>query len=200
MRLVGQQFVLGETIEEALERVAGEPAADYRYSFDMLGEAALCADDAERYAAAYAHAIRAIGIGDAWRGVHKGNSISIKLSALHPRYHWSQRGRVMHELLPRLRHLCLLAKGHDISLTIDAEEADRLELSLDVLAALVADPALADWAGLGFAVQAYQKRAPFVIDWLIAMARRHRRRLMVRLVKGAYWDTEIKRAQQDAQH
>ena len=197
MRLVGQQFVLGETIEEALERVAGEPAADYRYSFDMLGEAALCADDAERYAAAYAHAIRAIGIGDAWRGVHKGNSISIKLSALHPRYHWSQRERVMHELLPRLRHLCVLAKGQDISLTIDAEEADRLELSLDVLGALVADPELTDWAGLGFAVQAYQKRAPFVIDWLIAMARRHRRRLMVRLVKGAYWDTEIKRAQQD---
>lgn len=197
MRLVGHQFVLGETIEAALECAATGPAADYRYSFDMLGEAAVTADEAARYATAYAHAIHAIGRQDRWRGVHKGNGISIKLSALHPRYHWSQHARVMNELVPRVRHLCLLAKRHDIGLTIDAEESERLALSLDVLAALAADPALDEWSGLGFVVQAYQKRAPGVIEWLIALARRHRRRLMVRLVKGAYWDTEIKRAQQD---
>ena len=197
MRFVGQQFVLGETIESALERAGTDSLADYRYSFDMLGEAAVTADEAARYAAAYAHAIHAIGRQDRWRGVHKGNGISIKLSALHPRYHWSQQARVLHELVPRVRHLCLLAKSHDIGLTIDAEESERLELSLDVLAALAADPALAEWSGLGFVVQAYQKRAPAVIDWLVAVARRHRRRLMVRLVKGAYWDAEIKRAQQD---
>lgn len=197
MRLVGQQFVLGETIEAALECAATGAAADYRYSFDMLGEAAVTADEAARYATAYAHAIQAIGHQDRWRGVHKGNGISIKLSALHPRYHWSQHARVLHELVPRVRHLCLLAKRHDIGLTIDAEESDRLDLSLDVLAALAADPALDEWSGLGFVVQAYQKRAPVVIEWLVTLARRHRRRLMVRLVKGAYWDAEIKRAQQD---
>ena len=197
MRLVGQQFVLGETIEAALERATTGAASAYRYSFDMLGEAAVTSDEAAHYAAAYAHAIQAIGSQDRWRGVHKGNGISIKLSALHPRYGWSQRSRVMHELVPRVRQLCLLAKRHDIGLTIDAEESERLDLSLDVLAALVADPALADWSGLGFVVQAYQKRAPALIDWLVGVALRHRRRLMVRLVKGAYWDTEIKRAQQD---
>ncbi|HQX05996.1 MAG TPA: proline dehydrogenase family protein, partial [Zoogloea sp.] len=132
MRLVGQQFVLGETIEAALERTATGAAADYRYSFDMLGEAAVTADEAARYAAAYAHAIHAIGRQDRWRGVHKGNGISIKLSALHPRYNWSQQARVLHELVPRVRHLCLLAKSHDIGLTIDAEEVNRLDLSLDL--------------------------------------------------------------------
>ena len=197
MRRVGRQFVMGETIEEALERVASGAAADYRYSFDMLGEAALTADDATRYAAAYAHAIHAIGGADHWRGVRAGNGISIKLSALHPRYTWSQRDRVMAELLPRVHHLCVLARGHDIGLTIDAEESDRLELSLDLFAALATDPDLRDWAGLGMVVQAYQKRAPAVIDWLIALGRRSGRRIMTRLVKGAYWDGEIKRAQQD---
>jgi RHH-type transcriptional regulator, proline utilization regulon repressor / proline dehydrogenase / delta 1-pyrroline-5-carboxylate dehydrogenase len=197
MRLVGEQFVLGEVIDEALERADKGLAASYRYSFDMLGEAAVTADDAAGYATAYAQAIHAIGTHDRWRGVHKGNGISIKLSALHPRYTWSQRDRVMRELLPRVRQLCLLAKGHDIGLTIDAEEADRLELSLDLLQALACDPQLAEWSGLGFVVQAYQKRAPAVIDWIVALGRRCRRRLMVRLVKGAYWDGEIKRAQQD---
>jgi RHH-type proline utilization regulon transcriptional repressor/proline dehydrogenase/delta 1-pyrroline-5-carboxylate dehydrogenase len=197
MRLVGEQFVLGKTIVEALERADNGLAASYRYSFDMLGEAVVTADDAARYAAAYAQAIHAIGTHDRWRGVHKGNGISIKLSALHPRYTWSQRDRVMRELLPRVRQLCLLAKGHDIGLTIDAEEADRLEMSLDLLEALASDPQLAEWSGLGFVVQAYQKRAPMVIDWIVALGRRCRRRLMVRLVKGAYWDGEIKRAQQE---
>lgn len=197
MRLVGEQFVLGETIDDALERTNKGQAGSYRYSFDMLGEAAVTADDAARYAAAYAQAIHAIGTHDRWRGAHKGNGISIKLSALHPRYTWSQRDRVMCELLPRVRQLCLLAKGHDIGLTIDAEESDRLELSLDLLQALASDPQLAEWSGLGFVVQAYQKRAPAVIDWVVALGRRCRRRLMVRLVKGAYWDGEIKRAQQE---
>lgn len=197
MRLVGQQFVLGETIEEALERASGGPWADYLYSFDMLGEAALTSEEAARYQAAYAAAIRLIGAADRGRGVMDGNGISIKLSALHPRYTWSQRGRVRAELVPRVRQLCLLARHHDIGLTIDAEESDRLELSLDVLEALVGEPMLAGWDGLGFVVQAYQKRAPAVIDWILALARHHRRRLMVRLVKGAYWDAEIKRAQQE---
>ncbi|WP_079432866.1 bifunctional proline dehydrogenase/L-glutamate gamma-semialdehyde dehydrogenase PutA [Zoogloea sp. LCSB751] len=197
MRLVGQQFVVGETIREALERTRSGPAANYLYSFDMLGEAAITGDDATRYATAYAQAIHAVGEHGRWHGVQQRNGISIKLSALHPRFGWAQHRRVMRELVPRVRQLCLLAKAQDIGLTIDAEESDRLELSLDVLAALVADPALAGWAGLGFVVQAYQKRAPALIDWLVALARRHRRRLMVRLVKGAYWDGEIKRAQQD---
>ncbi|KAB2969650.1 bifunctional proline dehydrogenase/L-glutamate gamma-semialdehyde dehydrogenase PutA [Zoogloea sp.] len=197
MRLVGHQFVLGETIEEALERASGGPWADYLYSFDMLGEAALTSEEAARYQSAYAAAIRLIGAADRGRGVLDGNGISIKLSALHPRYTWSQRGRVMAELVPRVRQLCLLARQYDIGLTIDAEESERLELSLDVLEALVRDPMLAGWDGLGFVVQAYQKRAPAVIDWMLALARQHRRRLMVRLVKGAYWDSEIKRAQQE---
>ena len=197
MRLVGQQFVVGETIREALARTASGTAANYLYSFDMLGEAAVTADDAARYATAYAQAIHAVGEQGRWHGVQQRNGISIKLSALHPRYVWAQHRRVLRELVPRVRQLCLLAKAQDIGLTIDAEESDRLELSLDVLAALAADPALAGWDGLGFVVQTYQKRAPAVIDWLVALARRHRRRLMVRLVKGAYWDAEIKRAQQD---
>ncbi|MBS0346941.1 MAG: bifunctional proline dehydrogenase/L-glutamate gamma-semialdehyde dehydrogenase PutA [Proteobacteria bacterium] len=197
IRVVGQQFVVGETIHEALERTASGAAASYLHSFDMLGEAAVTADDAARYATAYAQAIHAVGESGRWHGVQQRNGISIKLSALHPRYVWSQQRRVMRELVPRVRQLCLLAKAQDIGLTIDAEESDRLELSLDVLAALAADPALAGWQGLGFVVQAYQKRAPALIDWLVALARQHRRRLMVRLVKGAYWDGEIKRAQQE---
>ncbi len=197
MRLLGEQFVTGRTIEEALERGREPESRGYRYSFDMLGEAAMTAADAQRYYDAYEHAIHAIGNASAQRGVVDGNGISVKLSALHPRYSWSQRDRVVGELLPRLRALCALARGYDIGLNIDAEEADRLELSLDLLEALVLDPGLDGWDGLGFVVQAYQKRAPFVIDWLVDLARRRGRRLMVRLVKGAYWDTEIKRAQVD---
>ncbi|MFZ5487710.1 MAG: bifunctional proline dehydrogenase/L-glutamate gamma-semialdehyde dehydrogenase PutA [Pseudomonadota bacterium] len=197
MRLLGETFVTGRTIEEALARVQPLEKQGFRYSFDMLGEAAMTAEDAARYLADYEHAIHAIGRRDAGRGVVGGNGISVKLSALHPRYHWSQPERVRAELLPRLLRLCRLAKRYDIGLNIDAEEADRLELSLDLLDAALADPELAGWDGLGFVVQAYQKRAPFVIDWLVAQARARGRRLMVRLVKGAYWDSEIKRAQID---
>ncbi len=197
MRLLGETFVTGRTIEEALDRVRPLEQKGFRYSFDMLGEAAMTAEDAARYLADYEHAIHAIGRRDAGRGVVDGNGISVKLSALHPRYHWSQPDRVLAELLPRLLQLCRLAKRYDIGLNIDAEEADRLELSLDLLDAALADPELAGWDGLGFVVQAYQKRAPFVIDWLVARARARERRLMIRLVKGAYWDSEIKRAQVD---
>jgi len=197
MRLLGQQFVMGETIAAALERSRDNEARGYRHSFDMLGEAALTAADAERYHAAYVQAIHAIGRASGGRGVHAGPGISVKLSALHPRYVRSQRPRLMRELLERLKGLMVLARDYDIGLNIDAEEADRLELSLDLLEALASDPELPGWAGLGFVVQAYQKRSTYVIDWLVDLARRSGRRLMVRLVKGAYWDSEVKRAQVD---
>ena len=197
MRMLGEQFVTGRDIDEALSRAQPHEARGYRYSFDMLGEAAMTAADAARYLESYQGAIAAIGAASKGRGVIDGNGISVKLSALHPRYTWSQRDRVFDELLPVLRGLCLQARGHDIGLNIDAEEADRLDLSLDLLEALAHDPALADWAGLGFVVQAYQKRAPAVIDHVIGLARGSGRRVMIRLVKGAYWDAEIKRAQQE---
>ena len=197
MRMMGEQFVTGRTIAEALHNAARMEAKGFTHSYDMLGEAAATAEDAERYLRSYADAIRAIGEASAGRGVLRGPGISIKLSALHPRYVRAQRERVLAELAPRVRHLARLAKGYEIGLNIDAEEADRLDLSLDILEDLAADPALAGWDGLGFVVQAYGKRCPFVIDLLIDLARRSRRRLMVRLVKGAYWDSEIKRAQVD---
>ena len=197
MRLLGRQFVLGRTIEEALANARARHARGYRFSFDMLGEAALTGDDALRYFASYAHAIRTIGAAAAGAGVYAGHGISIKLSALHPRYVRSQRDRVFAELLPRVTQLAQLAKRFDIGFNIDAEETDRLDMSLDLLAALASDPSLAGWEGLGFVVQTYQKRARATVDWVIALARLHRRRLMVRLVKGAYWDAEVKRAQVD---
>ncbi len=204
MRIMGHQFVMGRSIEEALARSRKGDNARYRYSFDMLGEAALTAADAERYLAAYRMAIDAIGrsFGDgegAADGVFAAPSISVKLSALHPRYEHAQRARVLAELTPRVLELARLAKSHGIGFTIDAEEADRLELSLDVIAAAYADPSLDGWEGYGLAVQAYQKRAPFVIDFLADLARRVGRRIPVRLVKGAYWDSEVKRAQVDGQ-
>jgi RHH-type proline utilization regulon transcriptional repressor/proline dehydrogenase/delta 1-pyrroline-5-carboxylate dehydrogenase len=195
MRLLGKQFVMGETIEDALDRSRANEARGYLHSFDMLGEAATTAQDAARYLASYEHAIHAIGRASAGRGPYLGPGISIKLSALHPRYSRAQRERVHAELLPRVAALAKLARGYDIGINIDAEEADRLEISLELLEALAADPALAGWNGLGFVVQAYQKRCPFVIDLIVDLARRNHRRIMVRLVKGAYWDTEIKRAQ-----
>ncbi len=197
MRLLGKQFVLGQTIEEALANASERRARGYRFSFDMLGEAALTEADAQHFGAAYETAIHAVGATARGAGVRAGPGMSVKLSALHPRFVRSQRGRVMAELLPRVARLALLAREYDIGFNIDAEEADRLELSLDVLQALVADRSLSGWDGLGFVVQAYQKRARATIDWLGALARHHRRRLMVRLVKGAYWDSEIKRAQVD---
>jgi RHH-type proline utilization regulon transcriptional repressor/proline dehydrogenase/delta 1-pyrroline-5-carboxylate dehydrogenase len=195
MRMMGEQFVTGETIDEALKRAKALEAKGFRYSYDMLGEAATTAADAVRYYRDYENAIHAIGKASNGRGITAGPGISIKLSALHPRYVRAQAGRVMAELLPRVRDLALLCKGYDIGLNIDAEEADRLELSLDLLESLALDPALAGWNGLGFVVQGYGKRCPFVIDWIIDLARRAGRRIMVRLVKGAYWDAEIKRAQ-----
>ncbi len=199
MRLMGEQFVTGETIAQALANARPREAQGFRYSYDMLGEAALTEHDAQRYAAAYAAAIDAIGAASAGRGVHGGPGISIKLSALHPRYARAQQDRVMTELYPRLLALVLQARRHDIGLNIDAEEADRLELSLDLLERLCAEPQLAGWPGIGFVIQAYGKRCPAVIDHLVDLARRTQRRLMVRLVKGAYWDSEIKRAQLDGQ-
>ncbi|MGH6924567.1 MAG: bifunctional proline dehydrogenase/L-glutamate gamma-semialdehyde dehydrogenase PutA [Propylenella sp.] len=195
MRLLGHQFVLGETIGEALSRAREARRKSYRHSFDMLGEGARTAPDAERYFEAYAHAINAIG-RSATGSLPGRPGISVKLSALHPRYQPRQRERVLKELTPRLVELCRAAKSHDLNLTVDAEEADRLELSLEVFALLLAEPSLAGWDGLGLAVQAYQKRAPEVIDWLAEASAASGRRLMVRLVKGAYWDTEIKRAQE----
>ncbi len=197
MRMMGEQFVTGETIAQALANSKPREAEGFRYSYDMLGEAALTAGDAERYLAAYEEAIHAIGRHAAGRGIYEGPGISIKLSALHPRYVRAQLERVRAELAPRLAALALLARQYDIGLNIDAEESDRLELSLDLLEALCHDERLAGWNGVGFVVQAYGKRCPAVIDWLVDLARRTRRRLMVRLVKGAYWDSEIKRAQID---
>ncbi|WBY02804.1 trifunctional transcriptional regulator/proline dehydrogenase/L-glutamate gamma-semialdehyde dehydrogenase [Ramlibacter tataouinensis] len=199
MRMMGEQFVTGETIAQALRNAQPREAQGFRYSFDMLGEAALTADDAQRYRHAYAQAIHAIGQAARGRGVYEGNGISIKLSALHPRYSRAQQDRVMAQLYPSLAGLCLLAKQYDIGLNIDAEEADRLEPSLDLLERLAFDAQLRGWDGLGFVVQAYQQRCPLVIDWVIDLARRSGRRLMVRLVKGAYWDSEIKRAQVEGQ-
>jgi len=195
MQMMGEQFVTGESIKEALKRAGKKEAAGFTYSYDMLGEAAMTMADADRYYDDYERALHAIGKASDGRGVYTGPGISIKLSALHPRYVRAQAGRVMEELLPRVRALALLAKRYDIGLNIDAEEADRLELSLDIVEALALDQELAGWHGLGFVVQAYGKRCPYVLDWLIDLAKRSGHRIMVRLVKGAYWDSEIKRTQ-----
>jgi RHH-type proline utilization regulon transcriptional repressor/proline dehydrogenase/delta 1-pyrroline-5-carboxylate dehydrogenase len=194
MRLMGSHFVLGQTIGEALARGGAHP--EFRYSFDMLGEGARTAADAERYFEAYAEAIAAIGAAAGATGLPQRPGISVKLSALHPRYEAVSRARVVTELTPRVIELARAAKAHDLNLTIDAEEADRLELSLDIIGRTLSDPGLAGWDGFGLAVQAYQKRAPAVIDWVAGAAEALGRRVMVRLVKGAYWDTEVKRAQE----
>ncbi len=196
MRILGKQFVMGRNIEEALERARELEAKGYRYSYDMLGEAARTEPDAQRYFEAYRQAIAAIGAAGAGKSVADSPGISVKLSALHPRYEFGKRRRVMDELVPRLLALAEQAKAADIGLTVDAEEADRLDISLEVIEAVSAAPETAGWDGFGLAVQGYQKRARPLIDWLADLAARHRRRLMVRLVKGAYWDTEIKRAQE----
>jgi RHH-type proline utilization regulon transcriptional repressor/proline dehydrogenase/delta 1-pyrroline-5-carboxylate dehydrogenase len=195
MRLMGNHFVLGETIDAALKRATDNTRGE-RYSFDMLGEGARTADDAARYFDAYAEAIAAIGRAAGNRPLPDRPGISVKLSALHPRYEATSRARVMAELVPQVIELARRAKAHDLNFTVDAEEADRLELSLDVIDAVFADPSLAGWDGFGLAIQAYQKRAEAVIDHAYGLAQRLDRRMMVRLVKGAYWDTEIKRAQE----
>ncbi len=196
MRIMGHQFVMGRTIDEALDRSAEKANASYRYSYDMLGEAALTQPDAERYHQAYKDAIGALGKRGPFKSVLDAPSISVKLSALHPRYEVAKRARVMAELTPKVLELAQLAMRNGIGMTVDAEEADRLELSLDVIGAVFAHPSLEGWNGFGLAVQAYQKRCPFVIDWLAEAARKAGRRWCVRLVKGAYWDSEIKRAQE----
>nr|WP_294915616.1 bifunctional proline dehydrogenase/L-glutamate gamma-semialdehyde dehydrogenase PutA [uncultured Neokomagataea sp.] len=199
IRLMGRQFVTGQTIQEALKNSTGPISRGYRYSYDMLGEAAMNMADADRYYRDYESAIHAIGQSAHDLGVYAGPGISVKLSALHPRYARLQRERALTELAPRLRELAKLASQYNIGFNIDAEESERLELSLDLLEILCEDPALRSWNGLGFVVQAYQKRAPAVLDFIIDLARRHKRRFMIRLVKGAYWDSEIKRAQVDGQ-
>ena len=196
MRILGRQFVMGRNIGEALERARSDEAKGYRYSYDMLGEAARTMADSERYFQAYRDAIAAIGKAAKRRGPIEAPGISVKLSALHPRYEFGQRERVLTELLPRLEALCRDAMAQDIGLTVDAEEADRLDLSLDVIDAVSGNPAFKGWSGFGLALQAYQKRAIAVVEYLEEMALRHGRRLMVRLVKGAYWDTEVKHAQE----
>ncbi|CAN5436246.1 bifunctional proline dehydrogenase/L-glutamate gamma-semialdehyde dehydrogenase PutA [soil metagenome] len=198
MRLMGNHFVLGETIAAALARASDDdrPHHHHRYSFDMLGEGARSAADAARYFESYAAAIEAIGAAAGDKALPDRPGISVKLSALHPRYEALSRSRVMAEIVPLTRDLARRAKAHDMNFTIDAEEADRLELSLDVIDTVFADPSLDGWDGFGLAVQAYQKRAEAVIDHVHALAKRTDRRITVRLVKGAYWDTEIKRAQE----
>lgn len=196
MRVMGNHFVLGQTIEEALKRARSGSGKLYRYSFDMLGEGARTRADADRYYASYADAIDAIGRSAGNDRLPNRPGISVKLSALHPRYEATNRERVLAELTPKVVELARKAKAYDLNFTVDAEEADRLELSLDVVAAVMADASLAGWDGFGLAIQAYQKRAGAVIDHIAALAAHYDRRLMVRLVKGAYWDTELKRAQE----
>jgi RHH-type transcriptional regulator, proline utilization regulon repressor / proline dehydrogenase / delta 1-pyrroline-5-carboxylate dehydrogenase len=194
MRLIGSHFVLGQTIAEALARARSH--GEFRYSFDMLGEGARSAGDADKYFDAYAAAIAAIGASAGNIAWPARPGISVKLSALHPRFEAISRERVVAELPPRVTELARMARAHDLGFTIDAEEADRLELSLEVIGAVLADPALRTWEGFGLAVQAYQKRALAVVDWTEEAAVAFGSRLTVRLVKGAYWDTEIKRAQE----
>jgi RHH-type proline utilization regulon transcriptional repressor/proline dehydrogenase/delta 1-pyrroline-5-carboxylate dehydrogenase len=198
MKIMGKQFVFGRTIKEGLTRQSKQPAESKMMSFDMLGEGARTMETADRYFELYQHAIDAVGTATREDGKdpHDRSSVSIKLSALHPRYDEVNDKRVMAEMLPRIKELAAKAKSYDIQMTIDAEEADRLEISLRIIEELAKDPDLAGWEGLGLAVQAYQKRAPYVIDWLVHTAREYGRKFAVRLVKGAYWDTEIKKAQE----
>lgn len=196
IRALGYNFVLGETIEDALARARTNEARGYRHSFDMLGEGARTRADAGRYFESYSDAIDAIGRAAGRRSLPDRPGISVKLSALHPRYEATKRVRVLEELCPTLLDLAIKAKEQDLNLTVDAEEAARLELSLDVISCVSADPRLAGWDGFGLAIQAYQKRALDVVDWVVDLARTSDRRMMVRLVKGAYWDTEIKHTQE----
>ena len=196
MRIMGHQFVMGRTIGEALDRSAEKEHAVYRYSYDMLGESALTQETAERYQQDYRDAINAIGARGPFPNNLEAPSISVKLSALHPRYEVANRDRARRELTEKLLELSQLAMKNGIALSVDAEETDRLELSLDIVGDVFAHPSLEGWNGLGLVVQAYQKRAPFVIDWLTEKALATGRRWYVRLVKGAYWDAEVKRAQE----
>lgn len=200
MAIIGQQFVLGETIESALQRSQDQAIPFTNYSFDMLGETAITMADADNYLQRYLHAIEVISdqnqSNQSSHSEFDAPNISVKLSALHPRFELAQRERVMRELAPRVLSIAQRAKQRGVSVTIDAEEADRLDVTLDVFEAVYTDGSLACWQGLGLAVQAYQKRALAVIRWLASLAKYSQRRMMVRLVKGAYWDSEIKYAQE----
>jgi RHH-type proline utilization regulon transcriptional repressor/proline dehydrogenase/delta 1-pyrroline-5-carboxylate dehydrogenase len=197
MKVMGQQFVMGETIEDAVRRAQEKERSGYVYSYDMLGEGARTQSDADDYFNAYAQAIKVIGQAAKGKGPRRSPGISVKLSAIHPRYEFTHRERVMAEIPPKLKQLCLLAKEYDIGLTVDAEESERLDISLDIVEHVFSDPDLSGWDGFGLAVQSYQKRALYVIDWLRELTEKVGRTMMVRLVKGAYWDTEIKNAQRD---
>ena len=197
MKIMGTQFVMGHTIADAITRALQTEAKGYRYSYDMLGEGARTMADADRYFASYITAIDAIGTAAKNRGPENSPGISIKLSAIHPRYEFSHRDRVIQELIPRLKQLALAAKAYDIGFTVDAEEADSLDISLDVIEAVFADKDLDGWQGFGIAVQAYQKRGLHVIEWVRELTVKVGRQMMVRLVKGAYWDSEIKESQSE---
>ena len=195
MKIMGTQFVMGRTINEAVKRAVEKESKGYTYSYDMLGEGARTMADADRYFDSYVNAINAIGKAAAGKGPEKSPGISIKLSAIHPRYEFSHRDRVVSELIPRLKTLALKAKNYNIGFTVDAEEADRLDISLDIIEAVFLDSDLDGWDGFGIAVQAYQKRAIFVMDWIAQLTKKAGRKMMVRLVKGAYWDSEVKISQ-----
>ena len=197
MQILGKQFVTGVTMQEALQNIKPRYEKGFTFSFDMLGEAAMTEADAQRYFNDYLHAIEEVGKDAAGRTIYNGNSVSVKLSAIHPKYSRSKYDRTLNELYPRLKELFLLAKKYNISINIDAEEANRLELSLDLVEKLLDEPELQGYKGIGFVVQAYSKRCPFVLDYLINLAREKQGYLMIRLVKGAYWDSEIKWAQAD---
>jgi RHH-type proline utilization regulon transcriptional repressor/proline dehydrogenase/delta 1-pyrroline-5-carboxylate dehydrogenase len=196
MKILGKQFVMGQTINEALKRAKELENKGYLYSYDMLGEAACTAEDAEFYFQSYQNAIRSMAATALHKETKKNPGISVKLSALHPRYEFAQKHRAIPEVTAKLKILALQAKEANISLTVDAEEADRLELSLEILENVFADSALDGWEGFGLALQSYQKRAWYVIDWLAALSQKYQRRWMVRLIKGAYWDSEIKHTQE----
>lgn len=195
IRILSRQFVMGRTIDEALKRAKIEEAKGFRYSYDMLGEAAYTQADAEKYFQAYQKAIETISVASAGRGPIEGPGISVKLSALHPRFSMLKRKRILSELVPKVKELAMLAKRYNIGFTIDAEEADTLFILLEVVESVIIDPDFNGWDGFGLAVQAYQKRASEIIVWLAGLTLKHHKKIMVRLVKGAYWDTEIKLAQ-----
>jgi RHH-type proline utilization regulon transcriptional repressor/proline dehydrogenase/delta 1-pyrroline-5-carboxylate dehydrogenase len=197
MKVMGQQFVMGETIEDAVQRAEDKERKGYVYSYDMLGEGARTQKDADAYFSAYAESIKVIGEAAKGKGPRRSPGISVKLSAIHPRYEFSHRNRVMAEIPAKLKELCLLAKKYDIGLTVDAEESERLNISLDIIEKVFSDHDLSGWNGFGLAVQSYQKGAIFVIDWLRELTQKVGRKMMVRLVKGAYWDTEIKNTQKE---
>lgn len=196
MQILDEHFIMGSTIEKATKRARDKEKLGYLYSYDMLGEASKTAEDAQAYFNDYQKAIRAVSEIHKDQPIEKRPSISVKLSGLHPRYEFMQRERVIEELVPRLKTLLMMARSANVSIIIDAEESDKLDLSLDIFEKLYTDPDMGNWAGFGLAVQAYQKRSYYVLDWLAELAKQHRRRIMIRLVKGAYWDTEVKLCQE----